>query len=383
LATVVFLSYITMSIPVLGEETTQPDTAELKSQIAEMKKRIAELEKKVNQNQSNDHNQSSDGNLLQSAIAGVNFTGGISAGNFYTSNSGQESSDNAWLLSNLLVEISTKDKDAPVGFAAAIGETSTPSILSSPENNDSLDIEYASLRLRPVTELSVEVGLLQPNAGYENSYTFNNQNTFLGAIASQQPYNAYGAQIGYDFNGIHLRGGYYRDRLDSEEYVDNQSTPNESWELGVSGTVMDTSFSIYHYHLQSLRNMTGVVMERTINNVDLAFNMDYWRWDSSMKDIHEDNASIGAAFYIVPHFGKFSIPVRLEYIDQGKSSMYIESVSAHKIYAVTLSPTYHILDNAYVRADLAYVRAENGFTDDNGNLQDDRVCLAAEIGYTF
>ncbi len=320
---------------------------------------------------------------LPSVLSGLDFTGGISAGYFYTSHAGQDNSDNEWMLSNLLLEVSTKDKKSPIGFTAAIGETSTPSILSSPETTNSIDVEYASLNVSPLPGLTAKVGLLQPNTGYENSYTYNNKNTFLGALASQQPYNAYGVQIGYEFNGITFLGGYYKDRLADDEYVADGNTPNESWEAGVSGTVMDTSISIYHYHLESQRNLTGAVIERTVGPVDLGLNVDYWHWDDALADLHEDDSSIGGAFYIVPHFGDFSLPVRLEYIDQGKSAFYLDNENAHEIYAVTISPTYRFHTHAFVRADLGYVHAVDGFADSDGNLKNDRICLAAEIGYVF
>jgi hypothetical protein len=315
------------------------------------------------------------------SIAGFNITGGISAGNFYTSNAGPATSDNQWLLSNMLVEISRQDKTAPVGFTAAFGQTSTPSILSTPENKNTVDIEYASLTLTPVNGLGVDVGLLQPSAGYENSYTYNNKNTFLGALASQQPYNAYGARVGYDFSGLNLCAGYYKDRLDDEEYVTDKSSPNESWELGLSATILDSKISLYHYHLESLRNLTGAVIEHSIGNVDLGLNIDYWQWDSRMKTTHGSDSSIGTALYFVPKFDKVSIPVRLEYIDQGQSGIYIDN--APEIYAATVSPTYHYNDHIYIRADAGYVKADKGFADENGTLKDDRVVLAAEVGFRF
>jgi hypothetical protein len=344
-------------------------------EINAMKGKLEYLEEKLGQDNGE--------KTLSSVIAGLDVTGGISAGWFYTSHTGEDSSDNEWLLSNLLIEISQKDKTLPVGFAAAIGETSTPALLSTSENTNDIHIEYASLTLTPIDGLTAEVGLLQPNAGYENTYTFNNSNTFLGAVASQQPYNAYGGRFGYDIKGIYIYGGYYRNRLDDGEYVAYDSVPDKSWELGISGKIFGADVSVYNYHLENLRVLTGAVIQRTVSNVDLALNVDYWRWDGSMKSAQAEDDSIGGALYVVPHFGKFTIPLRLEYIDQGKSGIYLDSVNAKQIYSTTLSPTYNILDNAYVRADIGYVHAKDGFTDNDGNTKSYRVCLAVEIGYTF
>jgi Putative beta-barrel porin-2, OmpL-like. bbp2 len=357
--------------PAFADDGGKANSATLQSQPATANSQVKDSQKTDNQN------------ALQSILTNFNFAGGISAGGFYTSHAGEGNSDNEWMLSNLIFEVSSKDQNALMGFTAAVGETSTPSILGSPGTTNSLDVEYASVYLKPEQDLNIAVGLLQPNAGYESSYTYNNKNTFLGALASQQPYNAYGVQVSYELKRVKLVGGYYKDRLADDEYASDDSSQNDSWEVGISTTVLETSFSIYHYHVENLRNLTGAVLERSVGNVDLGFNVDYWRWDESVADNYGDDSSIGAAFYITPHFGKFSLPMRLEYINQGKSGFFLESAQAENISSVTVSPTYHFTDNAYIRADFAYVHADDGFADSDGNLKNEQVCLAAEIGYTF
>jgi hypothetical protein len=375
---VVFLLFFGMSsICAYGEDSTQSNDMDLKREVGDLINKVDGLEKKIGQN------EIKESQYLQSAISALEITGGISAGFFYASNPGKDESDNEFLLSNFLVELSPKDKTLPVGFVAAFGETSTPSLLDTPKNNNRFDIEYASLILRPITGLSLETGLLQPNAGYENSYTYNNKNITHGVVASQQPYNAYGARLGYDFDGLHLCAGYYKQRLNDQEYVVNGSSAPDSWEIGLGGSVFDYKLSVYHYHLEGLRNLTGAVVEHTIKNIYVAFNLDYWVWDGSMKSVHPSESSIGGAIYVCPSFGKFSIPLRLEYIDQGESEIYIESINAKHIYTATISPTYHILDNAYLRVELSYVKADSAFADKSGNLENERIYLAAEIGYLF
>ena len=377
IAAACFLWLAATPVTAQAQETARTSQAELEKQVQELEKKVTALEQKVGPDKTDPDN------LLQTTVTAFKISGGISAGFFYTSNPGQDTSDSEFLLSNLLVEIASKDETAPVGFVVAAGQTSTPSLLSTPENSDSLNIEYASLTLSPVNGLGVEVGLLQPNAGYENSYTYNNNNAFLGALASQQPYNAYGARLDYNVAGLDLWAGYFKDRLDDEEYATDDTSAKQSWEIGFSGKLADNDFSLYHYHLTGLRSLTGAVIERTFGRVDMALNLDYWRWQGDQKRTHESDAAIGAAVYIVPHFGRFSIPLRLEYIDQDKSGIYLDSVDARQIYAATVSPTYHLRDNIYVRADLGYVKADDGFADDDGKIKSDRICLAAEVGYQF
>ncbi|MBN1625301.1 MAG: outer membrane beta-barrel protein [Deltaproteobacteria bacterium] len=322
---------------------------------------------------------SSDNRIVQSALSGIKVTGGISAGYFYASNPGEDTSGDQFLLSNLLVEFSSADEDLPMGFVGALGRTSTPSILDAPENNTDLMIEYASLAMKPLEGLGIEAGLLQPNAGFENTYTYNNNNIFFGAVASQQPYNAYGARLDYDIDEFSFSGGYYMQRLDDEEY----NSPDYAWEIGVSAAISDNDLSVYNYHIAGKRNLLGAVIERTIEGVYLAFNIDYWTLDDDANEPAAGDSSIGAAFYICPSLGSISVPVRLEYINQDTSGIYIEDRSAKGIYAATLSPTYHFFENAYIRAESAYVKADSGFSDQDGHRRDSRIDLAVEIGFLF
>ena len=319
-----------------------------------------------------------DGPFL-SAITGIDINGGISAGYFYSSNPGEDTSDDAFLLSNLLVELSSSDDTLPVGFVGAFGETSTPSVLSTPENNTDFQVEYASLTLKPVPVMSLELGLLQPNCGYENTYTFDNENIILGAIASQQPYNSYGARITYDMKNFSLWGGYFKDRLNDEEY----NSSDNAWEIGLNGTIFENAVSVFHFSIKDQRSLTGAIIERTINNIDFAFIIDYWRWDSSMKNLYGSSWSIGVAIYISPDFGRFSFPMRFEYIDLKNSEIYIENPDTKNIYTATVSPTWHYTENTYIRAEAAYVKAGGAFADENGNIRDNRINLAIELGFIF
>ncbi len=320
-----------------------------------------------------------DGESVQSFLSGIKLAGGISAGYFYSSNPGVDVPDDEFLLSNFLIELSSANEELPIGFTGAFGQTSTHSILGTPEQNDDYDIEYASLTLTPVKGIGVEMGLLQPNSGFENTYTYNNKNILLGAIASQQPYNAYGARVSYDLSSITIWGGYYKDRLDDEEY----NSQDYSWEIGVSGSLDDTDFNVYNYYIKGQRNVSGVSVERTIGNIDLAFNVDYWKWSEEVEELYENDSSIGAAFYFCPNFDKFSIPIRLEYINQDKSQLYIERADAKEIYTATISPTWHFNDSAYIRAEAAYINADSAFEDDSGNIKDHRLNYAVELGYRF
>ncbi len=259
-------------LPAFGQYSKEPQEVDIKSDIESLKNGFKDLEDRLAEKKEKK-------NMLSTALAGIEVSGGISAGSFYASNPGPNTSDSQFSLSNFLVEISSEEKKGPVSFAGAFGESSTPSLFDTPGNNRRFDIEYASLLLNPTDNVSLEAGLLLPNAGYEDTYTFNNRNIVLGALASQQPYNEYGARLAYSVFGL---------------------------EIGAGGSVSDFDFNIYNYHLEGMRNLTGIVTERTVKNVSLAFNLDYWKWNRSMKNYYGNNSSVGMALYISPHFERIS-----------------------------------------------------------------------------
>ena len=116
-----------------AEDPAPSADADLSREVAGLKSKITCLEEKIGEKDNK--------SLFQSAISGIGIAGGISGGLFYASNPGPEASDNEFLLSNFLVELSSKDNTTPVEVVGAFGETSTPSVLDSPETNKNLDIE--------------------------------------------------------------------------------------------------------------------------------------------------------------------------------------------------------------------------------------------------
>jgi len=369
----IFMAMSGMSFAADGDKPGPLDS-KLKQEMETLKAEHEKPEKKVN--------SEGETNSLTSILPGLEISGGISAGSFYASKPGRAVSDNNFLLSNFLVEISSSDK-SPISFSGAVGETSTPSLLDAPENNTGFDIEYASVFVRPAVGIGLEAGLLTPIAGYEDTYTYNNANIVTGVMASQQPYNAYGARFSYSTGAIGMYAGYYKTRLDDEEYCADDSCPDDSWEAGISASAGGFDCTLYNYRLNGLKNLTGLVVEKTIENVYLALNVDYWRWDRDMDVFYGRRSSTACAVYVSPTFEKFSFPLRLEYIDQGSSKIYTDDTKARRIYAATLTPTYHFTENSYFRMEGSYINADGAFADQRGTVENSRVYLAVEAGFIF
>ncbi|MGC8736549.1 MAG: outer membrane beta-barrel protein [Dissulfurimicrobium sp.] len=345
--------------------------------------------------------------LVSPYLDNLNITGGVSGGWFSTTNEGPGNKSSNFVLSNLLLDLSSEMEGGLLGFNVGLGGVTTPSVFDAPnDTTPDFRIEYASINLKPIRSLeglSVETGLLKPNSGYESTYTFQNPNVTVGALASQQPYNAMGARVTYAFGeDLKLWGAMFKHRLDDDEYRTDDVYLNEygeprglgaqdssSWEVGVNGSVNGLGLSLYHYHLNDLRHLTGIVIDHTIDDLYglkslyLAVNGDYWRWSSRVDKYFKDDSSIGASLYIVPSLERLSFPLRLEYIHQGESRIYLDSPDAEDVYAVTFTPTYNLTCNVFLRGELSYVHADNGFSDDKGRLQDDKYMFAVETGVKF
>ena len=330
------------------------------------------------------------GAKVLSFLKSVEFSGGVSAGWFYASHPGPDTSDNEALVSNFLLGVATTDKGALVGFDLGVGQTSTPSVLSTPEQNRDYRVEYAALLVHPIPDGELAVGLLKPIAGYEDTYTYNNRNVVHGIVASQQPYNAYGARVKYSVAGVELNAGYYSKRLAEDEYeVDlygdgsRVKRVDRAWEVTAGGEAAGLCYRAYYYHLEGMKALAGAVLEYTVGNVALGLNGDYWRWTGSLSSDFDRKYAMGLALYVAPSFGSFSLPVRVEYVNQGGSRIYVDNADTKTLWSATVTPTYKVTEKAYVRAEASFVHGRDAFADDDGNAKSSRVYLAGEVGYVF
>ena len=376
----------------------------LQKQINMLEKRIKSLQKEINaiKNQATMNEETKKATVSKENIKSINNIAsflkdnhigvGVSSGYFYATNTGESNKDK-FIISNLLLSWDYTPKDIPVSLSMGIGGTSTPSLLDNPYDSDSqpnIDIEYADFTVTPIDKipLSIEMGLLQPDAGFEDTYTFNNKNITLGVLASQQPYNAYGFRVNYSLNNrLNLFFGYYKNRKDKDEYsvdFNNKSyKAKNSWEAGITGYVKDIDYTLYYYQLNNFRKLLGFCIEKDFNNLYLALDMDYWNWDTRLENYYGSKSSIGGSLYVSPSFGKFEFPLRLEYIHQGKSKIYIDNEKSKNIYSITLTPTYHFSGPTYLRIEVSYINAKDGFKSNSGKNKNSRYYISSEMGVVF
>ena len=317
----------------------------------------------------------------------LSISAGASGGAIVANNVGENLKRNylgKFVVTNLLFDLTLQNEKVPLSLNIGLGGTGTPSILDNPEDIlPPFDIEYADFTYSPVKHFTLEFGLLAPSAGYEDTYTFNNKNITVGIIASQQPYNASGIRGNFSAGNFQIFSGFYRERLDSEEYCVGTLCPSSSYEFGIAGEMVGIEFTLYHYHINNLRNLTGIVVEKDLGSTYLALNADYWKWSKKISE-KKSASSVGVAFYLSKKIGdNFELPVRLEYISQGKSGIYIESEDVSAIFGATLTPTYNFSEKFYMRCEGAYVYAAKGFLDNKGNIKNDKMEISFESGVRF
>jgi len=94
----------------------------------------------------------------------------------------------------------------------------------------------------------------------------------------------------------------------------------------------------------------------------------------------QDDSAYGVAVYVIPNFGNVSVPLRLEYFDEGTSGIYSAS-TAEKGYTVTITPTFKPADNGFIRAEVSYLSTDRKVL--AGGTEDTKTSFAVELGFTF
>ena len=314
----------------------------------------------------------------------INLTGGISGGFYFSNNIGSNNYDENVAVSNILFTFSLEKDHIPLSFEGGFGGTSASSLLEqSLDITPQFDIEFADFTITPADYFNFEIGLLQPSSGYEDTYTLNNKNCTVGILASQQPFNATGIRGNFSIKGISAYAGFYKDRLDNEEYSWGTTTPTVSYEIGISGNIMRINLSFYHYHINNIRNLTGLIFEKDFNQIYIGLNIDYWRWSNNIVNM-KGKSSIGGAVYFSKSFENMVIlPFRFEYINQGQSRIYIDSDKVSDIFSLTFTPTYYFSEDMYARYEIGYIYTNNGFTANVGGIENKRVVSSVEVGVKF
>jgi hypothetical protein len=323
------------------------------------------------------------------ANSDIKIDGALTTGYFASNNTGSSNHD-SFKVSNFILGLSSDAKDGGIGFNVGFGTVLLPTVYDGGlvDNkaiiNKSFGPIYAVLSYKPISGLTLDAGLLTTNIGYELSTSFTNPNITYGTVWSAQPFIYPGARITYAVGDIKFYAEASKDKGYSDE---NTSLPTSgAYAVGSLGTLYGVNYAISYYDYTAYKNLVDIVLSKSINdNLDAGINFDYQWLDSTAKVSGHDSKGYGVAGYVVPKFGNFSLPVRIEYVNdgsKGKESGIYNGVS--KAWTITATPTFRPTKNTYVRAEVSYVNSDNKiFADSSGNPKDTKVSAAAELGFLF
>lgn len=342
------------------------------------------------------------GLLLATAVSGVSqagqitalnsditVSGAVSAGYFYSTNTGSTNHDD-FKVSNLLLGISSDAKDGGIGFSAGFGTVLLPTVYDGGlvDNKAILSskfgVIYGYLTYKPVANLTVDAGLLTTNIGYELATSFTNPNITYGAVWFAQPFIYPGARVTYQVGDIK----FYAEASKDKGIVDGSpSLPTTgAYAVGSLGSIYGFDYAVSYYDYTAYKNLIDVVVAKEVHpNLKLGLNFDYQWLDKTAKQTGKDDNGYGVALYIIPQFENISVPTRIEYVNdgsKGKESGIYSNVS--KAYTITVTPTYKPTKNSYIRLEGSYVKADNDiFTDKSGNPKSSKTSAAVELGFLF
>ncbi|GAB6065374.1 outer membrane beta-barrel protein [Aquifex pyrophilus] len=321
----------------------------------------------------------------------IELHGGASGAYFWTNNTGTSSDeDDKIQLSNGILQLNGEfGNKIKLSFDLALGTVLVPTLWDGGQNDpvsysfsdgsvskDGFGLIWGYASFQPFKGISVDAGVLPTNVGYEVANTYANPNITLGTIWYAQPVIYEGIRLSFDLNEIaNIPFGFYA------EY--NQEFNTDNYALGVNGEFSGVSFALNYYDYRANKNLIDVVLGYTISNVDLGLNFD-WQWlDDSAKQPGQDDNAWGVALYFIPKFetarGEVSVPVRLEYFDEGTSGIYSGSEQDNNGWSITVTPTYRPTPNTFVRVEYAYLNTDKKVI----NGEDNKTTLSAEIGFTF
>jgi len=310
----------------------------------------------------------------------LELSGGVSGGYLYTTNEGSKDSQDAFRITNALVNL--RGSSGAMGFDLAVGAFLAPSVwdggvrnsmfsyTAGPMTSNEAGILWGYVSYSPLDRLTLDVGYLTTNIGYEVVNTYANPNVNLGAVWYAQPVIYPGARLTYELTeDISLYAEYNGDTI---------SPRAEAFALGSIGSVGGIDYAVSYYDYAGFKNLVDVVLGYSVGSVDLGLNVDYQWLDDAPAG--QDDSAYGVAVYLIPNFGNVLVPVRLEYFDEGTSNIY-SGMSAEKGYTVTVTPTLKPADNAFVRAEVSYISTDREVF--RSGREDNKTSLAVELGFTF
>ncbi len=319
----------------------------------------------------------SEGAELKVDLPQLKLSGGLSVSSFRETKT-DRGTESSLKLEDALFEIEGGDTSG--GFDIAIGSLLLPTVLSSADeenkgnfglnrSDDKFGLLWGYVKVNPVKNLEIDGGVLPTNVGYELAESYKNFNITYGLVWNSQPFIYRGVRVTYTFSeSFQVYGEYDR----GKEL--NGNTDDHAFGVGAAGALKGFYYTVNYFDYGNFKNLFDLTLSTECRNIKLGLNGDY-QW----LDKDGSKAGYGLAVYIVPEFGKISLPIRTEYVrDKNNSGIY--GFKDKGTYSFTVTPTYKLSEHTTVRAEYSYVKSNYS---EAFNGSDHKETLSFQLSYTF
>ncbi len=314
----------------------------------------------------------------------IKVAGGVTGGYIYTSDNASKSTggpnkQDAFVVPDALVDLSSDAKTGGMGFTVGIGELAENSLAFGTELNSAggaggVGIQYGWVSVAPIEGVKIDAGLLATNVGYEVSPSYGNDNILRGLVWAAQPTYYTGARATYSMNGISAyaevnKGAY--------------GTGKAGAGLGASANVSGINVAANFLNVTKHGMLFDVIASTKVSNLTVGVNFDLAKLADAAKAGGSDTAWGAALYASMPVMDKVTLPVRVEFTHDNTNTLTFGDVGGHGI-SFTVTPTYNFTDSTFVRAEFDYVTTSNNvYANKNGNATDSDIVLGVQGGVRF
>lgn len=310
---------------------------------------------------------------LNTNLLDLELSGGVSAAAFHLQHR-RGSDQNRVQLTDFMVELVSAEPQArQVGVTLGVGKMISRTVLgeSLSEPIDSpAGLQFGWVSIAPLAALSLDVGKLATNIGYEVRPSYANTAITLSGLWSAQPNFYPGIRANYTLkeNTVYV---------EAENYVRGKAT--RAWGAGWRGATGDVDYGFNYFNASGDRRIYDFVLTLPLGDIVAGFNVDYVRIERTFQ--LQDNHGLGIGFYASGQVGGVELPVRIESLRDGNSGVYGLDYG----WTVTVTPTINLGQAGFARAELAYVYAseerKNPLTGERDSLTN--WVAAVQIGTRF
>lgn len=282
---------------------------------------------------------------LNTPFSDIELKGGVSAGVFHSQhrNSGAQ---NRAALADFLVELVSAEPQAyELGVKVGVGSLSSRTVLGELSNEFgdlNAGLQYGWVTVKPTHALSIELGKLATNVGYEVRPSYANTTIALSGVWSAQPNFYTGARANYT---LKENTAY----VEVENYQRNRAT--HAWGVGWRGRTGEIDYGINYFNAPGDRRLYDFVLTIPADEVVFGLNLNYVRTEPLSKI--QDDHGLGIALYVLSRVGDIELPVRVESLRDGNSGIY----GLEHGWTLAVTPTLNMGKTGFTRAELTYVSA--------------------------